>query len=212
MRQLNEIIIHATATPPNWWESKPTKAKVHEVRRWHVQDRGWADIGYHFLIDRDGTVADGRPLNRVGAHVKGHNTGTIGISLFGGQGGAATDTFYDHFTAAQEEALRHLLDKLQADHGKMKITGHNQYAAKACPCFHVPTWLAKKAPRTSIASSKSVQAGAIGVTGAVTTAGAVVGSLDPTAQIVLIVGLLVVVVALAFMMRDRIKKWTRGVR
>jgi hypothetical protein len=65
---------------------KPTSEKVAEVRRWHVQDRGWKDIGYHFLIDRDGTVAKGRPVEQVGAHTMDHNVGSIGISLFGGHG------------------------------------------------------------------------------------------------------------------------------
>ena len=57
MRPLNEIIIHATATPANWRDGQKTSTKVAEVRRWHVEDRGWSDIGYHYLIDRDGTVA-----------------------------------------------------------------------------------------------------------------------------------------------------------
>lgn len=81
MRDINEIIVHCTATRPDWWQGKSTSEKVDEIRRWHVEDRGWRDIGYHYLIDRDGTVAKGRPVEQVGAHCKGHNTGTIGISL-----------------------------------------------------------------------------------------------------------------------------------
>lgn len=142
MRSLNEIIIHCTATRPNWFEGKPTVDKVAEVRRWHMEDRKWSDIGYHFLIDRDGTVVAGRPLERVGAHVKGHNAGTIGISMFGGHGGAATDDFLDNFTEDQEYALRVLIRELQENHPTItKISGHNQYAAKACPCFSVPAWM-----------------------------------------------------------------------
>jgi hypothetical protein len=83
MRPLNKIIIHCTATRPNWWIGKSPQQKVNEIRRWHVEDRGWADIGYHYLIDRDGTVIEGRPLSKVGAHAKGHNTGSVGIALFG---------------------------------------------------------------------------------------------------------------------------------
>jgi hypothetical protein len=98
MRKIDEIIIHCTATRPNWWEDKTTEEKVAEVKRWHVQDNGWSDLGYHYLIDRDGTVAKGRPVEKAGAHCKGHNSTTIGVSLFGGHGSSERDTFNEHFT------------------------------------------------------------------------------------------------------------------
>ena len=145
MRSLHEIIIHCTATPADWWSGKRTSEKVAEVKRWHVRDRGWSDIGYHFLIDRDGTVAKGRPLEKVGAHVQGRNTGTIGVSLFGGHGSAATDKFADHFTPAQEAALVKLLADLRKQYPTItRISGHNEFAAKACPGFNVPSWYAGK--------------------------------------------------------------------
>ena len=143
MRAINEIVVHCTATRPDFMEGKPTSAKVAEVKRWHLAN-GWSDIGYHFLVDRDGTVATGRPVSVTGAHVAGHNTGTIGISLFGGHGSAETDKFADHFTPAQDEALRELLASLMAKYGIKKVTGHNEYAAKACPGFKVAAWLASK--------------------------------------------------------------------
>lgn len=136
MRNINEIIIHATATRPDWWKSRSSNQKVAEVKRWHVEDRGWSDIGYHYLIDRNGTVINGRPVARVGAHTLGRNKGTIGIALFGGHGGSATDQFDDHFTPEQKEALTTLLREIDPD-GLMKVTGHNDYAPKACPCFKV---------------------------------------------------------------------------
>jgi N-acetylmuramoyl-L-alanine amidase len=144
MRPVNEIIVHCTATQANWWHDRPTSAKVAEVRRWHVTPpRNWKNIGYHFLIDRDGTVAEGRPVEQVGAHVQGRNTGTIGISLFGGFGSSADDEFSDHFTIAQDRALRALIAELRLDYPAIKtVSGHNQYAAKACPGFSVPKWLA----------------------------------------------------------------------
>lgn len=140
MRPISEIIIHTTATRPEWRAGSKTSDKVAEVRRWHVKDNGWSDIGYHFLIDRDGTVAKGRPIELVGAHVKGHNTGSIGVALFGGFGGDATDKFSDHYTPAQEKALRNFITDMSASYGITRISGHNQYAAKACPCFNVPEW------------------------------------------------------------------------
>ena len=142
MRKITEIIIHCSATWRGWMGNNTTSEKVAEIRDWHVRDNGWSDIGYHFLIDRDGAVAEGRPLDRAGAHVVGHNTGTIGVCLIGGHGSTETDAFHDHFNVGQNHSLKVLLAKLQARFGTLKITGHNQYAAKACPGFSVPEWLA----------------------------------------------------------------------
>lgn len=144
MRPISEIIIHCTATQPNWMEDHATREKVAEVRQWHMRDRGWKDIGYHFLIDRDGTLALGRPIDQVGAHTQNHNTGTIGISMFGGFGSAATDSFSDNFTPEQDKALRALIKDLSALYKIKKVSGHNEYAAKACPGFSVPKWFGKK--------------------------------------------------------------------
>ena len=109
-----------------------------------MSERGWKDIGYHFLIDRDGKVAPGRPVEKEGAHVMGHNTGTIGIALFGGHGSAETDAFAQNFTPEQDAALRKLIADLRRQYPIIsKISGHNEYAAKACPGFNVPAWHGK---------------------------------------------------------------------
>lgn len=147
MRPVSEIIVHCTATRPEWWAGKSLGQKVAEIRRWHVSERGWKDIGYHFLIDRDGKVMPGRPLEREGAHVMGHNSGTIGIALFGGHGSASTDRFADHFTPEQDSALRAVIAGLQQRFPAIRtVSGHNDYAAKACPGFAVASWLAQVAP------------------------------------------------------------------
>ncbi|WP_323764603.1 N-acetylmuramoyl-L-alanine amidase [Marinovum sp.] len=157
MRKITEIVIHASATRPDWMTERPITDKLAEIRRWHTTDRGWSDIGYHLLIDRDGTVAAGRPLERTGAHVRGRNTGTIGICLIGGHGSAKTDAFHDNFTIRQHAALKAQIAALQARFGTLRVTGHNQYAAKACPGFSVPQWLATgrdtRAPETPKDSS-----------------------------------------------------------
>jgi N-acetylmuramoyl-L-alanine amidase len=149
VRPINEIIVHCTATRPEWMFERPTRDKVAEIRRWHVSDRKWRDIGYHFLIDRNGTLATGRPLEQVGAHVQGRNTGTIGVALIGGHGSAETDAFTQHFTPAQDAALRKLIADLRGRFGNVPVTGHNQYAAKACPGFNVPKWSADQKPAQS---------------------------------------------------------------
>lgn len=141
MRPINEIIVHCTATRPDWWASKSTGQKIAEIRRWHVKDFGWKDIGYHFLIDRDGKVGSGRPIEIVGAHVINRNEKTIGISLFGGYGSANSDKFSDNFTPYQDASLRSLISNLSKQHKIEIISGHNQYASKACPGFSVPDWI-----------------------------------------------------------------------
>ena len=141
MRPVSEIIVHCSATRPDWMAGSSVQAKRDEIRRWHTSaPRNWSDIGYHYVIDRDGSGADGRPLERIGAHVRGRNTGSIGVCLLGGHGSSERDQFSDNFTPEQDAALRRLIDSLQRELGPLKVTGHNQYAAKACPGFDVPSW------------------------------------------------------------------------
>lgn len=154
MRDITGIIVHCTATRPDWWQHRSTREQVEEVRRWHVAGNGWSDIGYHELIGRDGMLIAGRPMTRDGAHTKGRNRGTIGIALFGGHGAASTDQFADHFTTAQERVLLKRIAELQSQYGPLTVTGHNQYAAKGCPGFDVPGWYAshvaaKPTPKTT---------------------------------------------------------------
>jgi N-acetylmuramoyl-L-alanine amidase len=128
-RFINEIIAHCTATP----EGKDYT--VDDIRAWHKL-RGFSDIGYHYVIYRDGRVMVGRPIGQIGAHVEGHNTGTIGISYVGGvsaDGKMAKDTR----TPAQRASLLWLTAQLCSKFPIAKVTGHNQYANKACPSFDV---------------------------------------------------------------------------
>jgi N-acetylmuramoyl-L-alanine amidase len=223
MRKIDEIIIHCTATRPDWWTGTSAEVKTNEVRNWHTS-KGWSDIGYHYLIDRDGTVVTGRPLDRTGAHVKGHNTGTVGISLFGGFGGSAGDSFADNFTEDQERALLDLIAKLKSDHPSItKISGHNQYAAKACPCFSVPAWLKKaqspkmkppvdtEKPR-ALAQSKTVQASVVQGASAVGGAVAAFQALDGTAQIIAMTGCILITLLAMYIMKERLKAWASGWR
>ncbi|WP_099867840.1 peptidoglycan recognition protein family protein [Pararhizobium haloflavum] len=127
MRTINEIIVHCTATP----EGRPVT--VAEIDQWH-RARGWSGIGYHRVVGLNGERQDGRPIEKIGAHVAGHNTGTIGIVYVGGvekDGKTPKDTR----TAAQKDALLSEIVNLR-DHFKIKkISGHNEYANKACPSF-----------------------------------------------------------------------------
>lgn len=142
MRYVDEIIVHCSATKPEWMSGTTAAAKVREITRWHTDPpRNWSDIGYHVVIDRDGTIAPGRSLQREGAHAKGHNANTIGICLIGGHGSSAADRPEDHYTPAQMRALKREIDRLNNQFGlAMKVNGHNRYAAKACPGFDAAAW------------------------------------------------------------------------
>lgn len=129
-RSITEIIIHCTATPEG------RDVSVETIRGWH-KGQGWKDIGYHWVVLLDGTVKPGRPEDQIGSHVAGHNLGTMGVVYVGGvakDGKTAKDTR----TPAQRAALMETVKALVAKYPTIqKVTGHNQYAAKACPSFDV---------------------------------------------------------------------------
>ncbi len=77
-RKIDEIVLHCSAT------REGQDISVETIRSWHVDGNGWSDIGYHAVIMLDGTLELGRPLERSGAHVKGHNRNTIGVCYIGG--------------------------------------------------------------------------------------------------------------------------------
>lgn len=131
MRKINEIIVHCAATP----EGKNFKAA--DIDRWH-RERKMKCIGYHYVVDLDGTVEPGRPEIEIGAHCLGHNQYSIGVCYVGGLA-ADGKTPKDTRTAAQKEALLALLKKLRAKYPKASIHGHRDFAAKACPSFDATT-------------------------------------------------------------------------
>ena len=138
---VTEIILHCADTRPDWMAGRRLAEKVAEIRRWHVQERGWRVIGYHWVIDRDGTAAPGRLETEIGAHVEGHNRGTIGICLLGGHGASADDPFAKNFTAAQAAAEKQLIAAIKGRTAIYEVSGHNDYTVKACPGFKVRTVL-----------------------------------------------------------------------
>lgn len=129
MRNIDKIIIHCSATP----EGKQTT--VEEIRQWHLQ-RGWKDIGYHYIIYLDGTIHKGRPESVIGAHCSGYNKNSIGICYIGG---VAKDgkTPKDTRTIGQKRALLEILKRLKKDYPNATLHGHNEFANKACPSFNV---------------------------------------------------------------------------
>ena len=127
MRNITEIIVHCSATP----EGKDYT--VEDIRRWH-KERGFDDIGYHYVIYRNGEIYRGRREDRVGAHCVGHNSNSIGICYIGGLA-ADRKTAKDTRTAAQKASLKVLLKNLKANFPEARICGHRDFAKKACPSF-----------------------------------------------------------------------------
>jgi N-acetylmuramoyl-L-alanine amidase len=127
MRKINEIIVHCAAT------REGRDFTVEDITRWH-KARGFVTIGYHYVIYRDGSIHEGRPLEQIGAHCVGHNKHSIGICYIGG---CASDgkTPKDTRTSEQKEALLSLLRRLKARFPNATIHGHRDFAAKACPSF-----------------------------------------------------------------------------
>ena len=130
MRKINEIIIHCADTP----EGRDDKAA--DIRRWH-KAQGWNDIGYHYIIDLDGTIEPGRPVETAGAHCAGHNANSIGICYVGGCNKEMKPK--DTRTDAQKAALLLLLKFLRAKYPEAKIYGHRDFSDKPCPCFDAKT-------------------------------------------------------------------------
>lgn len=126
-RTIKEIIVHCTATP----EGKDFT--VADIRRMHKM-QGWSDIGYHYLIYRNGTVMPGRDVDIIGAHCQGHNTYSIGVCYVGGVA-ADGKTPKDTRTLQQRAALLKLLEELHTLYPAAKIHGHRDFANKDCPSF-----------------------------------------------------------------------------
>lgn len=128
-RPIELIVIHCSATRSD--RPFPLEAVIACHRA-----RGFATIGYHYYLTRDGTVHAGRPLYQEGAHVTGHNRRSIGICYEGGLNpdGIPADTR----TEAQKESLLKLLHRLKTDYPQARIVGHHDLDPhKACPCFEV---------------------------------------------------------------------------
>lgn len=133
MRRIDTLVLHCSATPEG------RDVTVEQIRKMHLKN-GWVDIGYHYVIHLDGSIHLGRPLNQIGAHAAGHNTGSIGICYIGGMD-KDNKKAMDTRTPAQQAALLELVQQHIRAFGPLKIYGHNQLSNKSCPCFDVPSWV-----------------------------------------------------------------------
>lgn len=129
MRTITLFIIHCSAVRP----SQQSSAQM--ITQWHKQ-QGWLTIGYHYVVRRDGTIENGRPISQVGAHCQGHNQHSIGICYEGGLDAKGKPS--DTRTEQQKKSIRQLIKRLKKDYPKALIVGHRDLnPMKACPCYNV---------------------------------------------------------------------------
>tara|TARA_B100002051_G_C16642683_1_gene589540 strand:+ start:470 stop:904 length:435 start_codon:yes stop_codon:yes gene_type:complete len=134
-KKTNYIVVHCSATKPTM------NIGAYEIDRWH-RERGWLEIGYHFVIKRDGHIELGRPMEAIGAHAKGYNNESVSICLIGGVDDKNKPQ--ENYTREQFDCLGYSIDFLRHIYPQAKIIGHNEISDKACPSFNVRTWLSEK--------------------------------------------------------------------
>lgn len=138
IRSVDFIVVHCSAT------SETADIGADEIRGWHLK-RGWLDIGYHWVIKRDGSAEPGRSENTPGAHARGFNHISLGICLVGGVE-SDNKTPEANFTHAQWETLEEIIRSIKVDWPDAKVVGHRDLpnVAKACPSFDAPEWWASR--------------------------------------------------------------------
>ncbi|GAA0180413.1 N-acetylmuramoyl-L-alanine amidase [Clostridium sediminicola] len=117
----NKIILHHAAS---------SSCSIKDIHYWHLK-KGWAGCGYHFFVRKDGSVYKGREENVVGAHCKGHNTGSIGICV---EGNYMVETMPDVQMKAVTEVCKYQIRKYSIE----KIYGHNKFVNTECPGVYFP--------------------------------------------------------------------------
>jgi N-acetylmuramoyl-L-alanine amidase len=145
-RDTKYVVWHCSATRPN------QDIGAERIREWHLS-RGWADIGYHLVIRRDGSIETGRPLDVVGSHAAGYNASSVGICLVGGldDEGKSHASRPDLFTEAQWVSARLVYELMRRIYRGAQHVGHRDLSPdkngdqkidsrdwlKLCPTFDV---------------------------------------------------------------------------
>ena len=121
-RHVDRVFLHCSAS------DNPDHDDIDTIRHWHVNERGWSDVGYHYFIRKDGTLDAGRSLERDPAAQAGHNTGAVAVCLHG--------LAKESFTGAQYRALIGLAGEIDgACAGGVTVHGHCEVSPKSCPVF-----------------------------------------------------------------------------
>ena len=124
MRKISTIVIHHSGNTDT----------VEDIRNLHVNINKWDDIGYHFMIDRDGNLFIGREIDKIGAHVYGFNESSIGVCLLG-------NFDFEKIEEKQLDMLRWLLNNLMNEFNlnKESIKFHRDFpdVTKSCPGINI---------------------------------------------------------------------------
>jgi len=119
--QTDYIVLH---------HAEASNATVEDIHRWHLEN-GWAGIGYHYYVRKDGSIYRGRPRDTIGAHVQGHNYDSIGVCAEG-------DYMKEIMPEAQKQAIIALVRELREIYPQAKIVGHRDLMATSCPGVNYP--------------------------------------------------------------------------
>jgi N-acetylmuramoyl-L-alanine amidase len=141
-RLISLIIIHCAATPNGQHLGRDGQTAAQRIDEWH-RERGFhrsspvtnpdlTAIGYHYVIETDGSLLTGRDECEIGAHCLGHNSESIGVCMVG----------TDAFTVEQWTTLLNLTNRLQDNYRNARLAGHNEFSNKICPGFKVADWVA----------------------------------------------------------------------
>ena len=127
LSDVDMLVIHHSAGP--------LSQTLEDIRRIHVEQNGWEDVGYHFVLEADGTIRRGRPLDVEGAHCRGHNDHTIGICVVGDN-----TQLSRQWTPMQRASLRALVVSLRSVLGPLDIRRHRDLGATLCPGLDDHAW------------------------------------------------------------------------
>ena len=121
MRLIDLIVIHHSASS--------LKTTIHDIRKWHVEERGWSAIGYHGIMHADGSWHPGRPFDRMGAHAKGANRNSIGICVVGDNTKRSSE-----WRPEQVSALSEYVYFLTQQFPGARVAGHREVGTTKTEC------------------------------------------------------------------------------
>jgi hypothetical protein len=124
INQPKAVILHCSATA-DYGDDIGAK----EIRNWHMYENGWSDIGYHYVLRRNGIIEAGRPEQIKAAHTYGHNQDTLGVCYVG--------TYKPTIMQLESLISLYMLFKNKYQIGYLDWHGHNDFSSKQCPGFYI---------------------------------------------------------------------------